>query len=152
MKYPLPVYVATLGPLGWVGIAPGTVGALAAVIVWWFGMSLMPTVWYWLITATLVGISVWSSSIAEDHLGKDPKMVNIDEFATQFIPLFFCFRSVLLVLICIVVSRIFDITKPFPISWLERNIPSGWGITIDDVAASVYASIVIIIVKNLGMS
>jgi phosphatidylglycerophosphatase A len=62
----------------------------------------------------------------------------IDEVAGQWITLLgspFGWRSALLALL---LFRLFDITKPFPVRRLER-LPEGWGIVFDDVAAGLYA-------------
>jgi phosphatidylglycerophosphatase A len=43
--------------------------------------------------------------------------------------------------------RLFDIWKPFPVSWCDRNVKGGLGIMLDDVAAAIYALILIVIVE-----
>lgn len=41
--------------------------------------------------------------------------------------------------------RVFDIWKPWPIRWLEKNIKGGWGIMVDDIVAAFYAWIILMI-------
>ena len=42
--------------------------------------------------------------------------------------------------------RLFDISKPFPIGWLDRNIPGGLGIMLDDLAAALYSGVIMQII------
>ena len=70
--------------------------------------------------------------------GHDPQFVVIDEVIGQWIALLFCPVDWRHALIALVLFRLFDITKPFPVRRLER-LPGGWGIVFDDVAAGLYA-------------
>jgi phosphatidylglycerophosphatase A len=40
-----------------------------------------------------------------------------------------------------VLFRLFDILKPFPISWVDRRVPGGFGAVADDLLAGILASI-----------
>ena len=62
----------------------------------------------------------------------------IDEVAGQWIALLGCPRDWPHAIIALVLFRLFDITKPFPVRQLE-SLPEGWGIVFDDVAAGLYA-------------
>jgi len=93
----------------------------------------------------LVGIAlsiasgVPAATIAARESGRhDPGFVVIDEVAGQWITLLFSPADWRHGLIALVLFRLFDITKPFPIRRLER-LPDGWGIVFDDVAAGLYA-------------
>jgi hypothetical protein len=68
----------------------------------------------------------------------DPGFVVIDEVIGQWIALFGSPADWRHGLIALVLFRLFDITKPFPVRRLER-LPGGWGIVFDDVAAGLYA-------------
>jgi len=46
--------------------------------------------------------------------------------------------------------RFFDIIKPWPISWIDKNLTGGWGIMLDDVAAGAAASLTIYMLMSLG--
>jgi phosphatidylglycerophosphatase A len=76
--------------------------------------------------------------VAREAGRKDPQFVVIDEVAGQAIALLFCPADWHHGLIALILFRLFDITKPFPIRRLE-NLPEGWGIVLDDVAAGLYA-------------
>jgi phosphatidylglycerophosphatase A len=46
--------------------------------------------------------------------------------------------------------RLFDILKPWPISWLDKQVADGVGIMIDDIVAGIFAAIVIVYLSQLG--
>ena len=112
---------------------PGTWGSVATVLLW--------SLYAWLIhpspQALLFGIPA-STIVARESARKDPQFVVIDEVAGQAITLLFSPFDLRHGLISLVLFRLFDITKPFPIRRIE-NLPEGWGIVLDDVAAGLYA-------------
>lgn len=139
-------------PAGWIAcgfgsglspLVPGTVGSAAALLPWLL-MRELPMIGYlgMLIAATLVGI--WASTIVVQRLRiEDPGVIVWDEFVGQWItltPLLIWPVSAWWVLVGFVVFRIFDIWKPWPASWADRNIKGGLGVMLDDVLAAVYAA------------
>jgi phosphatidylglycerophosphatase A len=137
--------VATFFGAGYLKPGPGTYGSIAAVLLWAaFAWLARPTP-KMLLIALLAGIAlalifgVPAATIAARESGRhDPGFVVIDEVAGQWIALLFCPPDWPHALIALVLFRLFDITKPFPIRSLER-LPEGWGIVFDDVAAGLYA-------------
>jgi phosphatidylglycerophosphatase A len=124
---------------------PGTYGSVAAVLLWgafaWLAHPTPRT----LLIALFAGIAlslilgIPAATIAARESGRhDPGFVVIDEVAGQWITLLFSPPDWQHALIALVLFRLFDITKPFPIRRLER-LPEGWGIVFDDVAAGLYA-------------
>lgn len=124
---------------------PGTWGSTAAVLLWaGFAGLLHPTA-NALLLALLAAIAfsivlgVPAATIAERESGRhDPGFVVIDEAAGQWITLLGSPFSWGHALLALLLFRLFDITKPFPIRRIER-LPEGWGIVFDDVAAGLYA-------------
>jgi len=89
--------------------------------------------------ALSVVAGVPSATICARESGrKDPQFVVIDEVAGQWIALLGCPIDWRHALISLVLFRLFDMTKPFPVNRLE-GLPEGWGIVFDDVAAGLYA-------------
>ena len=87
---------------------------------------------------TLV-LGVPAATLVERESGRtDPGFVVIDEVAGQWIALLGSPADWRHGVIALVLFRLFDITKPFPVRRLER-LPGGWGIVFDDVAAGLYA-------------
>lgn len=124
---------------------PGTWGSVAAVLLWaavaW-GIHPAAQVLFVILAAGVVlaiAVGVPSSTIVARESGReDPGFVVIDEVAGQWIALLGFPARWQWALVALVLFRLFDITKPFPVRRLER-LPEGWGIVFDDVAAGVYA-------------
>jgi len=86
-----------------------------------------------------IALGVPAATIAARESGRhDPGFVVIDEVAGQWITLLFSPADWRHGIVALILFRLFDITKPFPIRRLER-LPAGWGIVFDDVAAGLYA-------------
>jgi phosphatidylglycerophosphatase A len=113
---------------------------LWAAVAWGFHPS--PQVLLLVLIAGIalsIGLGVPAASIAARESGReDPGFVVIDEVAGQWITLLFCPADWRHGLIALILFRLFDITKPFPVRRLE-GLPEGWGIVFDDVAAGLYA-------------
>jgi phosphatidylglycerophosphatase A len=153
--------VATFFGAGFGKPGPGTWGSVAAVLIWSAVAFLLHPGANLLLMLTLmgvvlsVGLGVPAATIAEREAGRtDPGFVVIDEVAGQWItllPLTFAPGSAHLdwkhVVAALLLFRIFDVTKPFPIRKLE-NLPEGWGILFDDVAAGLYAGAVLLIISR----
>jgi phosphatidylglycerophosphatase A len=137
--------VATFFGAGLGKPGPGTWGSVATVLVWAaYAKLLHPTpqalalaLTAGIILAIALGVPA-STIVARESGRKDPQIVVIDEVAGQAIPLLFSPVDWRHALIALVLFRLFDIIKPFPARQLE-NLPEGWGIVFDDVAAGLYA-------------
>ena len=137
--------IATFLGAGYLKPGPGTWGSVGATLLWVaFAVGAHPSPQA-LLFATfaaiviVIAIGVPASTIAEREAGRtDPGFVVIDEVAGQWIALLFCPPDWAHALISLVLFRLFDITKPFPVRRFER-LPAGWGIVFDDVAAGLYA-------------
>ena len=137
--------VATFFGAGYMKPGPGTWGSVGALLVWAVAAWALPhspaALLAFLLCGILLSIAVGvpAATIAARESGRhDPGFVVIDEVAGQWITLLACPRDWAHALIALVLFRLFDITKPFPIRRLER-LPEGWGIVFDDVAAGLYA-------------
>ncbi|MBC8549574.1 MAG: phosphatidylglycerophosphatase A [Candidatus Brocadiales bacterium] len=136
--------------------APGTWGSLAAIpFAYIISVYTCP---YALIagTITLFFIGMWASdNIEKSSQTKDPGFIVVDEVVGQWIALLpisflytfldpnsFCLFSVLITIVAFLTFRIFDIWKPWPVNYADKNVPGGYGIMLDDVIAGMYALIV----------
>ncbi len=87
----------------------------------------------------VTAIGIPAGTIVANETGKeDPQHVVIDEVAGQWIALIACPVDWRHALLALLLFRAFDIVKPWPARQLE-NLPGGWGIMLDDVAAGLYA-------------
>jgi phosphatidylglycerophosphatase A len=137
--------VATFFGAGFGKPGPGTWGSVAAVLLWAAYAAVFHSTPQALLLALLIGIvltlllGIPASTIAARESGlHDPQFVVIDEVAGQWIALLFSPFDLRHALIALILFRLFDITKPFPVRRLER-LPAGWGIVLDDVGAGLYA-------------
>jgi phosphatidylglycerophosphatase A len=124
---------------------PGTWGSVATVLLWagyaWLAHPTPQTLLVALACLIVVSIALGvpaATIVARESGRKDPQFVVIDEVAGQAITLLFTPFDLPHALIALILFRLFDITKPFPVRQLE-NLPEGWGIVFDDVAAGLYA-------------
>lgn len=121
--------------------APGTFGTLAAIPVY----LLMSELSLWIFIAITAVISVAGIYIC-DYTSKalgvhDHSGIVIDEIAGYLITMIAVPAEWLWILLGFILFRIFDILKPWPISWLDKKVSGGFGIMIDDVLAGIFALI-----------
>ena len=142
--------IATSLGAGFSPFAPGTVGALVAVMVWYLCSLCMD---YCALQWTLVGLivvftilGVWSATISERYWGEDPSRVVMDETVGEWIALLAVPASGHwgYVLAAFVLFRFFDIVKPLGVRSMEK-LKGGYGIMADDILSGIYAAIVIVV-------
>lgn len=135
--------VATFFGAGRLKPGPGTWGSIATVIAWALIGSRIPPdarTWATIVAAalvTLIGIPA-ATRVARASNIKDPQFVVIDEVAGQLVALIAVPLAWKTFLAGLILFRVFDILKPFPIRRLER-LPEGTGIVVDDLGAGLYA-------------
>jgi phosphatidylglycerophosphatase A len=147
--------VATFFGAGHLKPGPGTWGSLATIIVWALASSRIPVAnrtWATIVAAaavTLVGIPA-ATLVARSSGLKDPQFVVIDEVAGQLVTLIAVPLAWKTFPAGLILFRVFDIWKPFPIRRLER-LPEGTGIVVDDLAAGLYALAVMHLMLYFGL-
>jgi len=135
--------------VGYFPVAPGTMGSLSILVVYW----ICPQIGSWQLFFSILGLSVigiYTASITEKEMknslgqdkGTDPGIIVIDEIIGMLIALLAMPKTSFFLITAFVLFRIFDITKPYPARKVEI-LPGGWGIVLDDVVAGIYANIVI---------
>ncbi|MDH5393906.1 MAG: phosphatidylglycerophosphatase A [Gammaproteobacteria bacterium] len=137
-----PVHFLALGfGSGLAPKAPGTAGTLMAVPLFLL-LQLLDTQFYIAVVVfiSLIGIYICEQSSKLMGVHDHPGIV-WDEFAGYFITMIAVPFEWIWVLLGFVLFRFFDIVKPQPIGWLDKNVKGGLGIMIDDVIAGVMAGI-----------
>lgn len=136
-----PAYILTTW--FWVGripIAPGTWGSLAALPFGWIIMAEGGPAALLLAAAILFAVGCWSSAAYAEGIGrKDPGSAVIDEVVGQWMVLAVLPLDVWAYGLGFALFRLFDVTKPWPVSVADRKLTGGFGIMADDVAAGLYA-------------
>jgi phosphatidylglycerophosphatase A len=148
-------------PAGWIAsgfgsglspVAPGTAGSAVALIPW-LALRELPLPMFAAVLVAAFALGVWASNIvvAKLHV-EDPGVIVWDEFVGQWIalaPLLWFTRAWPWIIVGFVLFRLFDIWKPWPVSWADRTIKGSLGVMLDDVFAGIYAAIVIAIAACL---
>lgn len=132
------IFLATSGGVGFSSVAPGTLGSLVGIL-FAYGFSFFPNT---LTLVTLLGFiffSIWICSLAESYLDeKDSPKIVLDEICGMMISLIFVPWNIQNIVIAFLLFRFFDIVKVPPANFLEKNLPGGYGIVLDDVMAGLY--------------
>ena len=154
----------TMFGLGKVPKIPGTFGSLATIVVLYLFFHIF-NISSNIILIGLMIIFIYSFSAVASHIkdneNKDPKEVVIDEFIGQSIPIFLyeishgiiknSNEAIIFYGICFVLFRYFDIMKPFPVSFFDKNFKNSFGVIMDDVCAGFYVVLTFIcfmVLKN----
>ena len=143
--------------LGKIPKIPGTIGSLATIIIlyiFFHKINLSSNS----ILICLILIFIFSFSAVtiyiKDSENKDPKEVIIDEFIGQSIPIYLyeishgteksSDEAIIFYSLCFILFRFFDIAKPFPVSYFDKNFKNSFGVIMDDVCAGFYVVLTLI--------
>jgi len=141
----------TMFGLGKIKYIPGTFGSLVTAIILYFffhQLNISSNV----ILISLIIIFIYSfyaiSNHIKDNKNKDPSEIIIDEFLGQSIPIYLYEIShgttkenndaIIYYIIFFVLFRYFDIIKPFPVSFFDKNFKNSFGVIMDDICAGLY--------------
>ena len=142
--------VATWGGSGLLPGAPGTWGSLATLpFAWAIATYYGPQ---WLLLAVAVAFAaglIATRRYLRNSRQKDPGNVVIDETAGQFLALAAVPADPLWYLAGFALFRAFDILKPWPVSWADRDLPGEWGVMVDDVLAGGYALVLLLATRHV---
>ena len=130
--------LATLFGVGKLRPGPGTWGSLVTVLIWYFLECLHSLIFILLPIFILFSWIVCSKAI-KDSDSEDHESIVIDEAAGMLLALTFVSRDVITYLAVFLIFRLFDILKPWPISWADENLKGGFGIVFDDLIAGLLA-------------
>ena len=141
----------TMFGLGKIPKIPGTFGSLATIIILYIFFHILNLTSN-VVLVGLIIIFIFSFSAVASHIkdteNKDPKEVVIDEFIGQSIPIYLYEIShgtnkspdeaIIFYSVCFVLFRFFDIAKPFPVNFFDKNFKNSFGVIMDDVCAGFY--------------
>ncbi len=136
---------------------PGSYASLATVIFLYilFHVLLVPVDTFLFFLIAIFIISLFAVNLfIKDLTNKDPKEVVIDEFIGQSIPI--CLyeiahseptapgRVLTFYFIMFILFRIFDIAKPYPVNYYDKNFKNSFGVIMDDVCAGLYVVAILV--------
>tara|TARA_Y100000994_G_C15444346_1_gene339752 strand:- start:102 stop:605 length:504 start_codon:yes stop_codon:yes gene_type:complete len=141
----------TMFGLGKVPKIPGTFGSFATIIILYICFHIL-NLSSNLILIGLITIFIFSFYAIKAHIknseNKDPKEIIIDEFIGQSIPIYLyeishgieksADQAIISYSVCFILFRFFDIAKPFPVSFFDKNFKNSFGVIMDDVCAGFY--------------
>ena len=144
------LFVTMLG-IGKIKRIPGTVGSLATIIILYVLFHTLNISSNFILLGLII-IFIYSFTAVASHTenseNKDPKEIVIDELIGQSIPIYLYEIShgtekspdeaIIFYVVCFVLFRFFDIKKPFPVSFFDRNFKNSFGVIMDDVCAGLY--------------
>ena len=137
--------------LGKVPKIPGTFGSLVTVILLYIFFHVLNLTTKLIFIGLIIIFILSFLSVAfhiKDNDNKDPKEIIIDELIGQSIPIYLYEIShgtekspdeaIIFYSICFILFRFFDIVKPFPVSYFDKNYKNSFGVIMDDVCAGFY--------------
>ena len=141
----------TMFGLGKIPKIPGTFGSLATVIILYvlfhklnLSSNIILTILIIIFIFSFLAVAIY----IKDNQNKDPKEIIIDEFIGQSIPIYLYEIShgtekshdVALIFygVSFILFRFFDIAKPFPVSYFDKNFKNSFGVIMDDICAGFY--------------
>jgi phosphatidylglycerophosphatase A len=141
----------TMFGLGKIPKIPGTFGSLATIIILYIFFHVL-NLSSNIILIGLIFVFIFSFFAVAIHIkdieNKDPKEVIIDEFIGQSVPIYLyeishgteksSNEAIIFYSICFILFRFFDIVKPFPVSYFDKNFKNSFGVIMDDVCAGFY--------------
>jgi phosphatidylglycerophosphatase A len=149
--------LVTMFGLGKIKFMPGTFGSLATTIILFYLFHILNTspnmilVW-WIIIFIYSFYAV--SAHTRDNEDKDPGEIVIDEFLGQSIPIYLYEIShgttkenneaIIYYGLFFILFRYFDIMKPFPVNFFDKNFKNSFGVIMDDVCAGLYVVLTLV--------
>ena len=154
--------ILTMFNIGKLGKFPGTIASaitsIIYIIFFYFKINYLNL---FLIFIFLLLISMYLINLLKNEFDEiDSKEIVIDEFLGQSVHILFFYVIlleasvslnffVIIVLISFIGFRIFDILKPYPISYIDKNYKNGFGVVFDDILAGIFTTIVLYVFINI---
>ena len=151
------VLFVTMFGLGKIKFIPGTIGSLATTIILYYLfriVNISPNI----ILMGLTIIFIYSFYAVSSHIknseNKDPGEIIIDEFLGQSIPIYLYeishgttkdgSQAIVFYFLFFILFRYFDIMKPFPVSFFDKNFKNSFGVIMDDICAGFYVVLTLV--------
>jgi len=137
-------FLATGAYVGYVPVAPGTFGSLLALpLALALAALALPAPAHVALLAALIAGSMAVCGRAARVLGDDDGRIVLDEICGMLVAIALVAPTPWVLAAAFGFFRAFDILKPFPVGWLDRELKGGAGIVADDVVAGLYANLLV---------
>ena len=147
----------TMFGLGKIKYMPGTFGSLATTIILYYLFNILDISANYILSG-LVIIFIYSFYAVSNHIknneNKDPGEIIIDELLGQSIPIYLYEIShgstenndetIVYYLVFFILFRYFDIMKPFPVNFFDKNFKNSFGVIMDDICAGFYVVLTLV--------
>ena len=147
----------TMFGLGKIKFMPGTIGSLATTILLYYLFHVL-NISSNIILIGFIIVFVYSfyavSSYIENSENKDPGEIIIDEFLGQSIPIYLYeishgttkddSEAIVYYSLFFILFRYFDIMKPFPVNFFDKNFKNSFGVIMDDICAGFYVVLTLV--------
>ena len=138
--------IATAGGIGLLPLMPGSWGSVAALPCAWAIRAFAGPAGLAAAAVLVFLIGTWAAAAVARASGhQDPQFIVVDEVAAQWLVLVAAPLDWRAYLAAFLLFRVFDIWKPWPVRAVERRVQGGLGIMLDDVAAALYAILLLLI-------
>lgn len=147
-----PIHFAAFGfGSGAAPVAPGTFGTVMAVLLFLLLPAMNPWVYATFLLLSFVA-GVWLCGTTARDIGvEDHGGIVWDEFVGYWITMFMAPAGWQWIVLGFGLFRLFDIVKPWPIRWLDRNVGGGLGVMIDDVLAGLMALLCLQLIARISL-
>jgi phosphatidylglycerophosphatase A len=143
------LFLATGAFSGYTPIMPGTAGSVIGIGLF-LVLSQLNYLAFLCITLSFIFLSILIAEKAATIINKpDPSIIVIDEIAGYLVTMITFPSHWLYIAAGFVLFRLLDIAKPYPINWIDTNVSGGLGIVLDDVAAGIYANLILQLLRLL---
>ncbi len=137
------LYLTSNAGLGYAPLAPGTFGTLAGIPAFYYLSHFSWLLQFFTLTALLF-LSFWLCDAAgRFYQNADDGRIVLDELVGYLITTAFMPFSWSAAILGFLWFRVFDIVKPPPVNWFDREMKNGVGVTLDDVVAGLYATVLL---------
>ena len=144
--------IATWGGAGRLPLMPGTWGSAAALPFAWVIHSAWGAAGMFAAAGLVFVAGMWAAAVLAKNLGqKDPGEIVVDEVVGMWIAVALVPPSLSLYALAFILFRGFDIVKPWPVNWADRQLPGALGVMADDVFAGAYALVIMAFLAGLGV-
>ena len=145
---------STLFFIGYVRWIPGTFGSIFALIIIIFLHNIVNKnefiiLFFCFFIMATICIKIYSKSVNKH----DAKEIVIDEFLGIYLIIIFSYdfeifnNEFIKILLILLFFRIFDILKPFPANWIDKNWKNSYGVILDDIVAGIYTIITLALIN-----